>query len=69
VGAIDIVAIIASVIAFQRGNVAVVAAIMGFAPAITIALAWRVFHERVRGWQWAGAALASSAVLLFAVGA
>jgi len=69
VGAIDIVAIIASVIAFQRGNVAVVAAIMGFAPAITIALAWRVFHERVRGWQWVGAALASFAVLLFAVGA
>lgn len=69
IGAIDIVAIIASVIAFQKGNVAVVAAIMGFAPAITIALAWRVFHERVRGWQWVGSAAAAVAVLLFAVGA
>lgn len=69
VGAIDVVAIIASVIAFQRGNVAVVAAIMGFAPAVTIAMAWRVLHERVRGWQWAGATLASVAVVLFAVGA
>lgn len=69
VGLIDIVAIIASVIAFQRANVAVVAAIMGFAPAITIALAWRILHERVRGWQWVGAALASGAIVLFAVGA
>ena len=62
-------AIISSVIAFQRGNVAVVAAVMGFAPAITIALAWRVLDERVRGWQWVGAALASAAILLFAVSA
>lgn len=69
VGAIDIIAIISSVIAFQRGNVAVVAAVMGFAPAITIALAWRVLDERVRGWQWVGAALASAAILLFAVSA
>ena len=66
VGLIDIGAIIASVIAFQRGNVAVVAAIMGFAPAATIVLAWRVYGEAVRRWQWAGAVLATMSVVLFA---
>lgn len=67
VGVIDIGAIIASVIAFQRGNVAVVAAIMGFAPVVTIALAWRVYRERVQRWQWLGAGLAATSVMLFAV--
>ena len=67
VGVIDIIAIIASTIAFQRGNVAVVAAIMGCAPAPTIALAWRVHGDAVRSWQWLGAALAVGAVVLFAL--
>ncbi len=69
IGILDIVAIIASTIAFQRGNVAVVAAIMGFAPAITIGLAWRIDGEYVRGWQWLGAALAVVSVMLFAFAA
>ena len=69
VGVIDIIAIIASTIAFQRGNVAVIAAIMGFAPAVTIALAWRIDGEHVRGWQWLGAALAAVSILLFALAA
>lgn len=67
VGIVDIGAVIASTIAFQRGNVAVVAAIMGFAPAITIALASRVFGERVHRLQWAGVSLAGVCVVLFAV--
>lgn len=69
VGLVDIGAIISSVIAFQRGNVAVVAAIMGFAPAATIVLAWRVYGEAVRRWQWAGAGLAAASIILFAVAA
>ena len=69
VGLVDIGAIIASVIAFQRGDVAVVAAIMAFAPAVTIALAWQVYDDRVRGWQWVGAAGAVICVVLFAIGA
>ncbi|MGI9623245.1 MAG: hypothetical protein ACR2PK_10450 [Acidimicrobiales bacterium] len=69
VGIIDIAAIIASTIAFQRGNVAVVAAIMGFAPAVTITIAWKVDGEHVRGWQWLGAALAVVSILLFALAA
>ena len=67
VGLIDIGAIISSVIAFQRGNVAVVAAILGFAPVTTISLAWRVYGEAIRRWQWIGAALATTSVILFSV--
>ena len=67
VGLIDISAVISSAIAFQRGNVAVVAAIMAFAPAITIALAHRLLDERVQRWQWLGAGLASVCVVLFAL--
>lgn len=69
VGLIDIAAIIASTIAFQRGTVAVVAAIMGFAPAVTITMAWRIDGETVRRWQWLGAGLAVGSVMLFALAA
>lgn len=69
VGLIDIGAIISSVIAFQRGNVAVVAAVLGFAPVTTMTLAWRVYHEAVRRWQWAGAALGAAAIILFSAAA
>lgn len=69
VGILDIIAIIASTIAFQRGNVAVVAAVMGFAPAFTIGIAWRLDGELVRRWQWLGAVLAVVSILLFAVAA
>lgn len=65
VGLIDIGAIISAVIAFQRGNVAVVAAVMGFAPVTTMALAWRVYGEVVRRWQWVGAGLGAVAIILF----
>ncbi|MXV98748.1 MAG: EamA family transporter [Acidimicrobiaceae bacterium] len=65
VGLIDIGAVIATVIAFQRGNVAVVAAMLGFAPVTTMTLAWRVYHEAVRRWQWVGAALGAAAIILF----
>ncbi|MCY4423001.1 MAG: DMT family transporter [Acidimicrobiaceae bacterium] len=65
VGLIDIGAVIAMVIAFQRGNVAVVAAMLGFAPVTTMTLAWRIYHESVRRWQWVGAALGAVAIILF----
>ena len=69
VGLIDIVAIISSVIAFQRGDIAVVAAILGFAPGVTILFAWRIYGEAVRRWQWAGAGLATLSIVLFAAAA
>ena len=65
VGLIDIGAVISLVIAFQRGNVAVVAAMLGFAPVTTMTLAWRVYNESVRRWQWVGAAMAAAAIILF----
>ena len=65
VGLVDAGAIIGSVIAYQRGNVAVVAAIIGFAPVVTITLAWRVLGEKVWRWQWVGAGLATVSLLLF----
>ena len=65
VGLIDIGAVISVVIAFQRGNVAVVAAVLGFAPVTAMALAWRVYGEAVRRWQWVGAALGAVAIVLF----
>ena len=69
VGLIDIGAVISLVIAFQRGNVAVVAAMLGFAPVTTMMLAWRVYNETVRRWQWVGAALGAAAIILFATAA
>ena len=66
VGLIDIGAVISSVIAFQRGNVAVVAAVLGFAPVSTMSLAWRVYGETIRQWQWVGVVLATASVILFA---
>ena len=66
VGLIDIGAVISLVIAFQRGNVAVVAAMLGFAPVTTMTLAWRVYNEAVRRWQWVGAAMGAVAIILFA---
>lgn len=66
VGLIDIGAVIASVVAFQRGNVTVISAILGFAPAVTICLAWIIYNEKIRRWQYLGAVLASGAIVLFA---
>ena len=69
VGLIDIIAIIAMVIAFQRGNVAVLAAVLGFAPVTAMVLAWRVYDEAVRRWQWMGAAMGAVAIILFSTAA
>ncbi len=69
VGLIDIGAVISMVIAFQRGNVAVIAAMLGFAPVTTMLLAWRIFNESVRRWQWVGAAMGATAFILFSTAA
>ena len=69
VGLIDIGAVIAMVIAFQRGNVAVIAAMLGFAPVTAMTLAWRVYNEAVRRWQWVGAAMGAVSIILFSTAA
>ena len=42
---------------------------LGFAPATTMFLAWRIYHEVVRRWQWVGAAMGTLAIILFATAA
>ncbi len=67
VGVVDILAVVANVLAFQRGSVAVITAILGLAPAVTLLLAWRVLGERMFRLQLIGATLGVGAVLLFAL--
>jgi drug/metabolite transporter (DMT)-like permease len=68
VGVLSVLAAASSVVAFQRGPVAVVAAVIGLAPGVTVGLAWLVAHERIGRTQVAGFTLGAAAVILFAVG-
>lgn len=67
-GVLNVLAVLSSVLAFQRGPVSVVAAIIGMGPGVTVVLAWLVAHERIGRRQMMGFALGSVAVVLFAVG-
>lgn len=68
VGLLTALAVLASVLAYQRGPVAVVAAVIGLAPGPTVLLAWLIAHERINKLQVVGFALGICAVILFAVG-
>ncbi len=68
VGAIEIIGVIASIIAFQRGPVSAVAAIIGLAPATTMVYAWLLDDEPIHRSQIVGAAFGAAAVILFAIG-
>ena len=68
VGILTGVATLTSVLAYQRGPVSIVAAIIGLAPGPAVVLAWLVAHERIGRWQLLGFALGIIAVILFAVG-
>lgn len=68
VGVLSVLAAASSVLAFQRGPVAVVAAVIGMAPAVTVGLAWLVTHERIGPLQGIGFTLGATAVVLFALG-
>jgi drug/metabolite transporter (DMT)-like permease len=69
VGLIDIVAVLATVVAYQRGAVAVVSAVLGLAPLISILLARTVLGEEIRPLQIAGGGLGVVALACFTVGA
>ena len=69
IGVIDIIAVFASVLAFQRGSAAVVSAVLGLAPAVAIVLARRILHEPIVRVQLFGASLGVAAIALFAAGA
>lgn len=68
IGVLTAVAMLLSVLAYQRGPVAVVAALIGLAPGVTVLLAWSLTRERFSALQGMGFALGIVAVVFFAVG-
>ncbi len=68
VGVLTAVAVFLSVLAYQRGPVAIVAAVIGLAPGPTVLLAWVLTKERIKVPQYFGFGLGVAAVVLFAAG-
>jgi drug/metabolite transporter (DMT)-like permease len=68
VGLLSGLAVSLSVLAYQRGPVAIVAAVIGLAPGPTVVFAWWLMNEKINRVQLAGFALGAAAVVLFAVG-
>jgi drug/metabolite transporter (DMT)-like permease len=67
-GALSGVATVLSVLAYQRGSVAIVAAVLGLAPGPTIVLARFLNHETINPVQLVGFGFGVAAVVLFAFG-
>lgn len=68
VGGLTALAVFLSVLAYQRGPVAVVAAVIGLAPGPTVLMAWLLAREKVAWIQMMGLMLGAAAVILFAAG-
>ena len=68
VGVLSGFATLTSVLAYQRGPVSIVAAIIGLAPGPAVVLAWLVANERIGRLQIIGFAVGVLAVILFAIG-
>ena len=68
VGILTALAVFLSVLAYQRGPVAIVAAVIGLAPGPTVVLARALNHEEIRPIQLAGFVLGVIVVVLFAFG-
>lgn len=68
VGFLSGLAVVLSVLAYQRGPVAIVAAVIGLAPGPTVVFAWWLMGEKINRIQLGGFALGVAAVVLFAVG-
>jgi drug/metabolite transporter (DMT)-like permease len=68
VGILTAIAVFLSVLAYQRGPVAIVAAVIGLAPGPTVLLARMLAREGIRSIQLVGFGLGVVAVFLFAVG-
>ena len=68
VGLLATFSALASILAYQRGPVAVVAAVIGMRPGPTVLMAWLLIHERINRIQAIGFALGVGAVVLFAIG-
>lgn len=68
VGLLSALGVVLSVLAYQRGPVAIVAAVIGLAPGPTVLLAWLICRERITRLQLPAFGLGILAVILFAVG-
>ena len=68
VGVLTAIAVFLSVLAYQRGPVAIVAAVIGLAPGPAVVLARILVHEEIRRVQLIGFGLGVVAVILFAFG-
>jgi drug/metabolite transporter (DMT)-like permease len=68
VGGLTALAVFLSVLAYQRGPVAIVAAVIGLAPGPTVLMAWLLAREKVTRIQLVGFAFGAVAVVLFAAG-
>ncbi len=67
-GVLSGIATVLSVLAYQRGSVAIVAAVLGLAPGPTILLARFLDHEKINPVQLLGFAFGIGAVVFFALG-
>lgn len=68
VGVLTALAVFLSVLAYQRGPVAIVAAVIGLAPGPTVLMARLLAGEKVAWIQMVGLGLGAAAVILFAAG-
>lgn len=67
-GVFDIVANVCYLIAVRQGMLSIVATLASLNPIVTVALAWRVLHERLRAPQYLGLALGIAAMALISLG-
>ena len=67
-GLLTALAVFLSVLAYQRGPIAVVAAVIGLGPGVAVLLAWLLDKERIRIVQIVGFVLGVIAVILFGMG-
>jgi drug/metabolite transporter (DMT)-like permease len=68
VGVLATFSALASILAYQRGPVAVVEAVIGMRPGPTVLMAWLLLQERINRVQAIGFTLGIGAVVLFAIG-
>lgn len=67
-GVLDILANVCYLIAVRQGMLSIVATLASLNPIVTVALAWRVLHERLRAPQYLGLALGIAAMALISLG-
>ncbi|HZS61697.1 MAG TPA: DMT family transporter [Gemmatimonadaceae bacterium] len=67
-GVLDILANVCYLIAVRQGMLSIVATLASLNPIVTVALAWRVLHERLRAPQYLGLVLGIAAMAMISLG-